>query len=251
MKIYKLLNSVISILFLIFFIDVSATSESKLMHMDVDLSDQQSLQRGAKIFVNYCLSCHSAVYMRYNRMGEDLEISDDILKENLMFGTDKVGDVMNISMRKEDSINYFVGTAPPDLSVVARSRSPDWLYTYFQTFYMDDSRPFGVNNLVYKDVAMPHVLWELQGMQRLADLEKTGSVYYNPNYKNSLDLVTTGKQTEKEYDRTVRDLVNYLVYIGEPIKLKRTKIGIWVMLYLFIFLVVAYMLKKDYWQDIH
>ena len=251
MKIYKLLNSVISILFLIFFIDVSATSESKLMHMDVDLSDQQSLQRGAKIFVNYCLSCHSAAYMRYNRMGEDLEISDDILKENLMFGTDKVGDVMNISMRKEDSINYFVGTTPPDLSVVARSRSPDWLYTYFQTFYMDDSRPFGVNNLVYKDVAMPHVLWELQGMQRLADLEKTGSVYYNPNYKNSLDLVTTGKQTEKEYDRTVRDLVNYLVYIGEPIKLKRTKIGIWVMFYLFIFLVVAYMLKKDYWQDIH
>ena len=251
MKIYKLLNSVISILFLIFFIDVSATSESKLMHMDVDLSDQQSLQRGAKIFVNYCLSCHSAAYMRYNRMGEDLEISDDILKENLMFGTDKVGDVMNISMRKEDSINYFVGSVPPDLSVVARSRSPDWLYTYFQTFYMDDSRPFGVNNLVYKDVAMPHVLWELQGMQRLADLEKTGSVYYNPNYKNSLDLVTTGKQTEKEYDGTVRDLVNYLVYIGEPIKLKRTKIGIWVMFYLFIFLVVAYMLKKDYWQDIH
>ena len=251
MKIYKLLNSVISILFLIFFIDVSATSESKLMHMDVDLSDQQSLQRGAKIFVNYCLSCHSAAYMRYNRMGEDLEISDDILKENLMFGTDKVGDVMNISMRKEDSINYFVGSVPPDLSVVARSRSPDWLYTYFQTFYMDDSRPFGVNNLVYKDVAMPHVLWELQGMQRLADLEKTGSVYYNPNYKNSLDLVTTGKQTEKEYDRTVRDLVNYLVYIGEPIKLKRTKIGIWVIFYLFIFLVVAYMLKKDYWQDIH
>ena len=251
MKIYKLLNSVISILFLIFFIDVSATSESKLMHMDVDLSDQQSLQRGAKIFVNYCLSCHSAAYMRYNRMGEDLQISDDILKENLMFGTEKVGDVMNISMRKEDSINYFVGSVPPDLSVVARSRSPDWLYTYFQTFYMDDSRPFGVNNLVYKDVAMPHVLWELQGMQRLADLEKTGSVYYNPNYKNSLDLVTTGKQTEKEYDRTVRDLVNYLVYIGEPIKLKRTKIGIWVMFYLFIFLVVAYMLKKDYWQDIH
>ena len=250
MKIYKLLNSVISILFLIFFIDVSATSESKLMHMDVDLSDQQSLQRGAKIFVNYCLSCHSAAYMRYNRMGEDLEISDDILKENLMFGTDKVGDVMNISMRHEDSINYF-GVVPPDLSVIARSRGPDWLYTYFQTFYVDDSRPFGVNNLVYKDVAMPHVLWELQGMQRLADLEKTGSVYYNPNYKNSLDLVTTGKQTEKEYDRTVRDLVNYLVYIGEPIKLKRTKIGIWVMFYLFIFLVVAYMLKKDYWQDIH
>jgi len=249
-KVYKLLNSVISILFLIFFMDVSATSESKLMHMDVDLSDQQSLQRGAKIFVNYCLSCHSAAYMRYNRMGEDLKISDDILKENLMFGADKVGDVMNISMRHEDSINYF-GVAPPDLSVIARSRGPDWLYTYFQTFYVDDSRPFGINNLVYKDVAMPHVLWELQGEQHLVSKESVAAVYYDPSYSDFLELVSPGRLTEREYDRTVRDLVNYLVYMGEPIKLKRTKIGVWVMFYLFIFLLIAYMLKKEYWKDIH
>jgi ubiquinol-cytochrome c reductase cytochrome c1 subunit len=117
---------------------------------------------------------------------------------------------------------------------------------------MDDSQPFGVNNLVFKDVAMPHVLWELQGMQRLVHSGSSGgSVHYNPNYKDLLELVISGTQTEKEYDRTVRDLVNYLVYIGEPIKLKRKKIGVWVMFYLFIFLAVAYMLKKDYWQDIH
>ena len=233
-----------------FSVEVFATSSSKLSHMKVDLSNQQSLQRGAKIFINYCLSCHSAAYMRYNRMGQDLSISNDVLKENLMFGAEKVGDVMSISMRQEDSVNYF-GVIPPDLSVIARSRGADWLYTYFQTFYRDDSRPFGVNNLVYKDTAMPHVLWELQGEQHLVSKESIAAVYYDPSYSDFVELVSPGKLTEKEYDRTVRDLVNYLVYMGEPIKLKRTKIGVWVMFYLFIFLLIAYMLKKDYWKDIH
>ena len=237
-------------LFFMFSVEAFATSSSKLRHMKVDLSDQQSLQRGAKIFINYCLSCHSAEYMRYNRMGQDLSISGDVLKENLMFGAEKVGDVMSISMRQEDSINYF-GVIPPDLSVIARSHGADWLYTYFQTFYKDDSRPFGVNNLVYKDTAMPHVLWELQGEQHLVSKESVAAVYYDPSYSDFLELVSPGRLTEKEYDRTVRDLVNYLVYMGEPIKLKRTKIGVWVMLYLFILLLIAYMLKKDYWKDIH
>ena len=183
-------------------------------------------------------------------MGQDLSISDDVLKENLMFGAEKVGDVMSISMRQEDSINYF-GVIPPDLSVIARSRGADWLYTYFKTFYKDDSRPFGVNNLVYKDTAMPHVLWELQGEQHLVSKESITAVYYDPSYSDFLELVSPGRLTEKEYDRTVRDLVNYLVYMGEPIKLKRTKIGVWVMFYLFVFLLIAYMLKKEYWKDIH
>ena len=250
MKVYKLLNNIMLMLFFMFSVETFATSSSNLSHMKVDLSNQQSLQRGAKIFINYCLSCHSAAYMRYNRMGQDLSISDDVLKENLMFGAEKVGDVMSISMRQEDSINYF-GVIPPDLSVIARSRGADWLYTYFQTFYKDDSRPFGVNNLVYKDTAMPHVLWELQGEQHLVSKESIAAVYYDPSYSDFLELVSPGKLTEKEYDRTVRDLVNYLVYMGEPIKLKRTKIGVWVMFYLFIFLLIAYMLKKDYWKDIH
>jgi len=137
------------------------------------------------------------------------------------------------------------------LSVIARSRGADWLYTYFKTFYKDDSRPFGVNNLVYKDTAMPHVLWELQGEQHLVSKESIAAVYYDPSYSDFVELVSPGKLTEKEYDRTVRDLVNYLVYMGEPIKLKRTKIGVWVMFYLFIFLLIAYMLKKEYWKDIH
>ena len=250
MKVYKLLNNIMLMLFFMFSVEAFATSSSKLSHMKVDLSNQQSLQRGAKIFINYCLSCHSAEYMRYNRMGQDLSISDDVLKENLMFGAEKVGDVMSISMRQEDSINYF-GVIPPDLSVIARSRGADWLYTYFKTFYKDDSRPFGVNNLVYKDTAMPHVLWELQGEQHLVSKESIAAVYYDPSYSDFLELVSPGKLTEKEYDRTVRDLVNYLVYMGEPIKLKRTKIGVWVMFYLFFFLLIAYMLKKEYWKDIH
>ena len=250
MKVYKLLNNIMLMLFFMFSVEAFATSGLKLSHMKVDLSDQQSLQRGAKIFINYCLSCHSAAYMRYNRMGQDLSISDDVLKENLMFGAEKVGDVMSISMRQEDSVNYF-GVIPPDLSVIARSRGADWLYTYFKTFYKDDSRPFGVNNLVYKDTAMPHVLWELQGEQHLVSKESIAAVYYDPSYSDFLELVSPGKLTEKEYDRTVRDLVNYLVYMGEPIKLKRTKIGVWVMFYLFVFLLIAYMLKKEYWKDIH
>ena len=135
--------------------------------------------------------------------------------------------------------------------MIARSRGPDWLYTYLHTFYIDESRPFGVNNLTYKDTAMPHVLWELQGFQQLVNTGKRGAVYYKPTYKNSLELITPGLQSEKEYDATLRDLVNYLVYMGEPIKLKRKKIGFWVIFYLSILFVITYMLKRDYWRDIH
>ncbi|NNE37096.1 MAG: cytochrome c1, partial [Gammaproteobacteria bacterium] len=138
-----------------------------------DLSNQEALQRGARTFVNYCLTCHSASYMRYNRMGEDLGIPDDILLENFMFGTDKIGDTMNIAMSAESGEKYF-GIAPPDLSVTARARGAEWLYNYFMTFYLDPSKPTGVNNLVFKDVAMPHVLWELQGWQQAVYHEETG-----------------------------------------------------------------------------
>ena len=250
MNFFELFVKLVLVIFVIPSYEVFATSNSKLMHMEVDLSDQQSLQRGAKVFVNYCQSCHSANYMRYNRIGEDLDIAEDILKENLIFSEDKVGDVMSISMKKKDSANFF-GVTPPDLSVIARSRGPDWLYTYLHTFYIDESRPFGVNNLTYKDTAMPHVLWELQGFQQLVNTGKRGAVYYKPTYKNSLELITSGLQSEKEYDATLRDLVNYLVYMGEPIKLKRKKIGFWVIFYLSILFVITYMLKRDYWRDIH
>ena len=131
-------------------------------HIEVDTADVKSLQRGARIFVNYCTGCHSAAYMRYNRIGADLGISEEVLKSNFMFGTDKTGNTMDSAMKGPDAIRFF-GVAPPDLSVIARSRGADWLYEYFLTFYRDPARPTGVNNLKFKDVAMPHVLWELQG----------------------------------------------------------------------------------------
>ena len=229
-------------------VNALAASGAKLMKMEVDLSNEAALQRGAKTFVNYCLSCHSAVFMRYNRLGEDLNIPDEVLKANFMFGTEKTGDTMNIAMSEKDALNYF-GVVPPDLSVIARARGADWLYTYFKTFYIDESRPFGVNNLAFKDVGMPHVLWKLQGMQRLTRHDNANG-QAAPTYQD-LEPVTPGAQTEQEYDRTIRDLVNFMVYMGEPIRLKRARIGAWVMLYLFIFLIIAYLLKREYWRDIH
>lgn len=246
---HKRLHKAVLIVLMMISVSASAAGSSKLMHMDVDLSDQTSLQRGAKTFVNYCLSCHTAAYMRYNRMGEDLGINEDVLKSNFMFGTDKVGDTMTISMSKDGSYQFF-GVVPPDLSVIARSRGADWLYSYFKTFYVDDSRPVGVNNLTFKDVGMPHVLWELQGVQRLVHHESDDGARHSPSYED-LELIAPGTQKPEEYDRTVRDLVNFMVYLGEPIKLKRGKIGVWVMLYLFVFLIIAYMLKKEYWRDVH
>ena len=226
-----------------------AAGGAKLMHMDVDLSDMAALQRGASTFANYCMGCHSAEYMRYSRMGEDLGISEDILKTNFMFGDQKAGETMTIAMDKLDAERFW-GVLPPDLSVIARSRGPDYLYTYLKTFYRDETRPFGVNNLVLKNASMPHVLWDLQGMQALDLPTEEEGVHHTPTYED-LKLVTPGTQSVEEYDQTIQDLVNYLVYMGEPIKLERSKIGIWVMLYLVIFAVVAYLLKKEYWRDIH
>ena len=246
---HKRLHNIVLILLMMVSVSVSAAGGSKLMHMDVDLSNQASLQRGARIFVNYCLSCHSAAYMRFNRMGEDLGISEKILKTNLMFGTDKVGETMTISMRKSDALEFF-GVTPPDLSVIARARGADWLYSYFKTFYIDDSCPLGVNNLTFKDVGMPHVLWQLQGRQRLVHKETDDGTHHSPSYKD-LEIISPGTQTEEEYDQTVQELVNFMVYLGEPIKLKRSKIGVWVMLYLFVLLIIVYMLKKEYWRDVH
>ena len=231
---------------------VVLASDSNLpnYHINVDISDKESLQRGARIFVNYCMGCHSAAYMRYNRLGKDLGISEDILKANLMFSTDKTGDTMEIAMKSTDAKTFF-GVAPPDLSVIARSRGADWLYGYFMTFYLDPSRPFGVNNMLFKDVAMPHVLWELQGFQRpvyKTIVHKDGT---ESRVIESLEQDSEGKYTPDAYEQTVYDLVNFLVYLSEPAKLMRQKVGIWVIIYLLSFLVLAYLLKKEYWKDVH
>ncbi|MCW8945550.1 MAG: cytochrome c1 [Sedimenticola sp.] len=216
---------------------------------DVDVSDQASLQRGAKYFVNYCLSCHSAKFQRYNRMAKDLGLTEDEVKENLMFTTDKIGDTMEIAMSPENAEAWF-GTAPPDLSLIARSRGVDWLYTYLRSFYVDESRPFGVNNVVFPDVGMPHVMWELQGMQKAVFHEVDGQQVVEKLVPVE-GAAGKGKLSAEAFDGAMRDLTAFLSYVGEPIQLERKRIGKWVLLFIGIFFVLAYLLKKEYWKDIH
>lgn len=231
----------------------AAGGGTKLMHAEIDLGDKASLQRGATTFVNYCMGCHSASYMRYNRMGKDLGISDDVLEANFIFNPDdKVGDTMDIAMREGDAEDVYFGVNPPDLSVIARSRGADWLYTYFMTFYKDDSRPMGVNNLVFKDVGMPHVLVEKQGMQAPVYETVTTHDGGEKTMITGVERISHGTETPEQYRQTVTDLVNFLVYLGEPAKLKRKTIGFWVIFYLIVLLLpVAYLLKKEYWRDVH
>jgi ubiquinol-cytochrome c reductase cytochrome c1 subunit len=210
----------------------------------INLTDQDSLQRGARIFVNYCLNCHSANAMRYNRM-EDLGLTEEQIKENLMFAADKTGETMEIGMRKADSKAWF-GASPPDLSVIARARGVDWLYTYLRSFYRDDSRPTGWNNVVFEKVGMPNVLWSLQG-EMVPVYKKEGE----HEVIDHLTLAKPGSVTQAEYDAMVGDLVNYLDWMGEPDQLKRKKLGLIVLAFLGIFFVVAYYLKKEFWKDIH
>ena len=222
------------------------------VHLDkanIDPDNQQSLQRGARLFVNYCLSCHAAGLMRYERMGQALGISELDVAENLMFTGGKVGDLMTVATDPEDAVEWF-GTVPPDLSVIARSRGVDWLYTYMRSFYLDPDRPTGVNNLVFPDVGMPDVLWELQGWQKpvITAVKATDGTEHKVI---ELELAEPGLMSPKEFDRAVRDLVNFLDYMAEPGKHDRQALGVKVILFLLVFLVVAYLMKKEFWKDVH
>lgn len=219
-----------------------AAGNVHLEKVDIDLNNKESLQRGAKLFVNYCLSCHSAQYMRYNRMGRDIGLTDKQVEENLMFASEKIGETMTIAMPGDKSAKWF-GTAPPDLSVIARSRGQDWLYSYLIGFYKDDSRPFGVNNTVFKDVGMPHALLEREGLKE--------PVYDEEQHRTGWKYVTKGQVSPAEFDAEARDLTAFLVYVGEPIQQTRKAIGIWVLLFLFGLFVVTYYLKREYWKDVH
>lgn len=215
----------------------------------IDLRDQASLQNGAKLYQNYCLGCHQMQYQRYSRTFKDLGIPEDLGMEHLMFTGEKVGDHITNSMPADYAENSF-GVLPPDLTNVARVRGANWLYTYLRTFYVDESRPFGVNNKVFPTVGMPHVLQELQGVPyrayetRLVDGQPT-EVYVGIRTDGS------GELSAEEYDRAVADLVNYLVYTGEPTKLESHALGTKVLIFIFIFFVLAYFLKKEYWKDVH
>jgi ubiquinol-cytochrome c reductase cytochrome c1 subunit len=221
--------------------------ELQLDRANIDPHDAISIQRGARVFVNYCLNCHSANSMRYNRLTE-LGLTEQQIKENLLFATDKVGDPMTISASRKDQKQWF-GAEPPDLSVVARSRGTDWLYTYLRTFYRDERRPTGWNNLAFPDVGMPHALWQLQGIQTM----KTESEEHEGQKVEHKKFVLEhpGSLSTIEYDNLIRDLVNFLSYMGEPEKTKRSQIGIVVMFILLFLLVPAWLLKKEYWKDVH
>ena len=220
---------------------------STTVHLDkapVNVADQDSLQRGARMFVNYCLNCHSAGSMRYSRL-QDLGLTEDQIKDNLMFAAEKPGETMKVGMTKSDGKTWF-GATPPDLSVIARSRGADWLYTYLRGFYRDETRATGWNNTVFDKVGMPHVLWNLQG-EMVPVMKKVGE----HEVIERLELVKPGSVTLAEYDAMVGDLVNYLVWMGEPAQLQRKQLGLIVLAFLAVFFVVAYYLKKEFWKDIH
>jgi ubiquinol-cytochrome c reductase cytochrome c1 subunit len=209
-----------------------------------NVRNTQSLQRGAKYFVNYCFGCHSAQYVRYNRLAEDLQLSENQLVENLMFTGEQPFDTLENAMRPEDAVRWF-GIAPPDLTLMARSRGADYIYTFLHSFYVDDSRPTGVDNLVLPGTAMPHVLWQLQGLRRPVESEGEGG-----EEAMAYEQITEGTVSEDEYDLLVRDIVNFLDYIGEPVQLERQRLGIRVIAFLLVFLLIAYLLKKEIWKDV-
>jgi ubiquinol-cytochrome c reductase cytochrome c1 subunit len=236
-----------NVLFLLAAVPVVAFASGASVHLDkapVNLADQESLQRGARMFVNYCLNCHGASSMRYSRL-QDLGLTEDQIKDNLLFASEKPGEPMKVGMTKVDGKTWF-GATPPDLSVIARSRGADWLYTYLRSFYRDDSRTTGWNNVVFDKVGMPHVMWSLQG-EMAPVMKKEGE----HEMIERLELVKPGSVTLAEYDAMVGDLVNYLVWMGEPAQVQRKQLGLIVLAFLAVFFVVAYYLKKEFWKDIH
>lgn len=222
----------------------------------VDWDDRAAMQRGARTYMNYCMGCHSLHYSRYNRVGADLGISDDMMRDNLIFTTDisgertKVGELMTNNMSAAYGEEAF-GVAPPDLSLVARSRGTHWLYNFLRGFYVDEERPFGVNNGVFSNVGMPHVLAELQGLQAATYETVTDSAGNQSQKIVGFEQVRAGTMAADEYDRTIYDLVAFLDYVAEPYKQTRKNVGTGVIIFLLCFLVLAYALKREYWKDVH
>lgn len=252
----KLLKKLIAMLVLVPGLVLASESEYILDQAPDHTKDLAALQNGARLFVNYCLNCHSASSMRYNKL-QDLGLSEEQIKNNLLFTSDKVGDMMTVSMAPKDAKAWF-GATPPDLSVIARAKAselgsgPDWLYTYLRTFYKDDTRPTGWNNLLFPNVGMPHVLWELQGVRTPKyDEEK------DPHHEGKVvhkfagfEQVTPGKMTELEYDKSVADLVSFMTWMAEPAQTTRKRLGVWVLLFLGMFMVITWRLNASYWKDI-
>ena len=255
----------------------SAGGGIDLLAARIDLEDEASLQRGARVYVNYCLGCHALSFMRYDRMGRDLGLTDEQVNGNLLYAADKITAPMTIAMRPESARDWF-GVAPPDLSVISRARGPDWLYSYLMTFYVDanPSRPFGVNNVVFGEVGMPHVLAPLQGRQEYVHessqddatavhavglaldgddiLIRKSAILPDGGHQALADRLTVtepGEMTPREYRRAMHDLVNFLAYAGEPSQIERQALGFWVVLFLIVFTLILRALYKEYWKDVH
>ena len=239
----------------------AAVEDVKLERLpaDVNPNDRVSLQRGAHVYVNYCMGCHSLAYMRYSGL-QEFGLSERHIRDNLIFTGAKAGELMKTAMDARDSKEWF-GAPPPDLSVIARSRSShagsgaDWLYSYLRGFYRDPSRPTGWNNTVFPNVGMPHVLWQLQGEQKLETQVRTIPIGTKGDVRKfeeqKLVLAKPGTMKPADYDRLVADLVNFLAYVGEPARQWRIDLGIWVLMVLAVLIFLSYLIKKEYWKDVH
>ena len=225
-----------------------ASSGGGLLHSGADLGDRASLQRGAALYMNYCSGCHSLKYLRYSRMGEDLGLTEDEVMKNLNFTGAKYGEQVLVSLDEADANKWF-GKMPPDLSLISRVRGSDWIYTYLKSFYLDESRPLGWNNKLFPNASMPNPLWQQQGLQHAEYGEPDKATGERPVH--ALKVTTPGTQTPAQFDQTVRDITAFLEYAGEPAALKREKLGVWVILFLVAFSFLAWLLKNEYWKDVH
>ncbi len=231
-----------------------ASGGSELLNVDINVRDKAALQRGVRTFNDYCLGCHGAEYMRFKRIAKDLGYAEQQVAAKLLPPGREMVDALTSAIRPEDAQQLF-GAVPPNLSLSARSRGADWLYTYLLTFYQDESSATGWNNLVFPNAAMPHALWELQGIQARVDRQEAQHAdtaeHGHADITADLELVKAGLQSPEQYRKTVKDLVTFMVYLSEPAQLSRAAMGPWVLLYLVFFSLLAWLLKREYWRDVH
>jgi len=250
------ISTIVATLVLLPVLTMANESEFPLDHAPDRSNNMAALQNGAKLFVNYCLNCHSAAAMRYSRL-TDLGLTDDQIRNNLLLASDKVGNLMTINLSAKDAKEWF-GVAPPDLSVIARAKSSsagsgaDWLYTYLRSYYKDDTRPTGWNNMVFPSVAMPHVLWELQGVRnaKFVEVEDAHGSGKKTTTFSKFETVVPGQLTEVEYDNNVADLVAYLSWMAEPAQNTRKRLGVWVLMWLSVLSFLAWRLNASYWKEV-
>ncbi|MFC4727881.1 cytochrome c1 [Coralloluteibacterium thermophilus] len=224
---------------------LAADPYAELQSAGTDIGNTASLQRGAALYMNYCAGCHSLQYQRYSRIAEDLGLPEEMVQEHLNFVGVQFGDVVKTGIDPGHGVAWF-GQAPPDLSLIARSRGVDWIYTYLKSFYIDEERPLGWNNTLFPGASMPNPLWQLQGIQRAVLVEENGETHVE-----GLELAEPGRLSEREFNQVARDITAFLEYVGEPAALQRRALGVWVLLFLAVLTGLTWLLKKEYWRDVH